>query len=238
MTTIKILQLYPDQMSLYGDNGNVLCLRRRLEWRGYRVEVLSHQPGQVFSHQPDIMVGGGGQDSAQAEVQQDLLANAEALKALVEAGVPTLLVCGLYQLFGQYFQTETGQRLQGAAILDAYTEAGARRLVGNVVVSTAKFGQLVGYENHSGRTFLGSKVKPLGTVIKGEGNNGQDGYEGVIYKNLIGTYCHGPVLPKNPKLADFLLQTALRRRQAKAKLVLLDDQLEQRARHEASLRPR
>ena len=238
MTKITILQLYPNELNVYGDNGNILCLEKRLEWRGIVAEIITHNIGDKFDYQPDIMISGGGQDSNQTKIGDDLLKNAKKIAQLVERGVPTLLICGSYQLFGQYFETEAGEEITGAAILELFTRAEEQRLIGNIVINSPKFGQIVGYENHSGQTFLGRRLQPLGTVVKGVGNNLLDNHEGVLYKNLIGTYCHGPILPKNPKIADFLIKQALKNRGERADLQPLDDSLEREAFLQASQRPR
>lgn len=236
---LRILHLYPREMNLYGDHGNVLALKRRCEWRDIKVEVVEHEMGDKLPEKCDIIFGGGGQDSGQQKIGEDLQKNSEIFRAWVEDGVPTLLICGLYQLFGNFFRTADGDTINGISALDIETVGGSRRLIGNAVVKTSKFGEVVGYENHSGLTTLGSGMRPFGEVVKGEGNNGSDGAEGVLYKNTIGTYLHGPILPKNPKVADFLIETALRRKYGAGQgLAKLDDSLETKARRIAAERPR
>lgn len=235
---LTILQLYPQELNVYGDNGNLLCLKKRLEWRNIPYRVVEHNVGSELKKYPDIILSGGGQDSNQAKIAQDFAKIAPKLRKCVELGVPTLLVCGSYQLFGQYFKTETGQQIAGAKILDLFTEASQQRLIGNIVINSPKFGRIIGYENHSGQTFLGHELEPLGAVIIGTGNNARDKHEGVFYKNLIGTYCHGPLLPKNPRIADFLISQALKNRGENGRLKPLDDQLEFEAAEQASQRPR
>lgn len=236
---LRILHLYPREMNLYGDHGNVLALKRRCEWRDIKVEVVEHEMGDKLPEKCDIIFGGGGQDSGQQKIGEDLQKNSEIFRAWVEDGVPTLLICGLYQLFGNFFRTADGDTINGISALDIETVGGSRRLIGNAVVKTSKFGEVVGYENHSGLTTLGSGMRPFGEVVKGEGNNGSDGAEGVFYKNTIGTYLHGPILPKNPKVADFLIEAALRRKYgAEQGLAKLDDSLETKARRIAAERPR
>lgn len=205
---ITILQLYPRDMNIYGDHGNMLVLKRRLEWYGYTPKVIEYNVGDVFPKNVDIVIGGGGQDSGQIKIHEDLLKIGPKLHELAEAGVPMLMVCGLYQLFGNFFKTSKDTVLEGIGILDVETRATNERLIGNIVTTTEEFGDIIGYENHSGQTFLGPKAKPFATVIKGAGNNSQDGHEGARYKNVIGTYLHGSILPKNPRLADFLIHTA------------------------------
>ncbi len=235
---IKILQLYPQELNVYGDNGNLLVLQKRLQWRGFRVKIIKHEVGDKLTTKPDIILSGGGQDSNQDKIKADLLAIAPKLKEWVNAGTPTLLICGSYQLFGQYYQTGDGQKIAGTGILDLYTIAGKKRLIGNTIIDSKKFGQIVAYENHSGLTYLGPKLKPLGQIIKGAGNNNRDGLEGVFYKNLIGTYAHGPILAKNPQIADFLIKAALKNRKLPTKLTKLDDHLATEASVQASQRPR
>ena len=234
---LKILHLYPKEMNLYGDHGNVLALVKRCEWRGIKTEVIAHEPGDPIPDDIDIIFGGGGQDSNQNKIEDDLRHIAMDLKKLVENNVPTLVICGLYQLFGDYFETSEGQKIKGISVIDVTTKGGPERLIGNIVLNTAEFGEVVGYENHSGLTTLGKKAKPFGTVIKGYGNNGDDFTEGARYKNCIGTYLHGPVLPKNPRVADWLILKAIERHQAKPKLERLNDSIEIRAHKVAASRP-
>lgn len=234
---LKILHLYPKEMNLYGDHGNVLALVKRCEWRGIKTEVIAHEPGDPIPDDIDIIFGGGGQDSNQNKIEDDLRHIALDLKKLVENDVPTLVICGLYQLFGDYFETSEGQKIKGISVIDITTKGGPERLIGNIVLNTAEFGEVVGYENHSGLTTLGKKAKPFGTVIKGYGNNGDDFTEGARYKNCIGTYLHGPVLPKNPRVADWLILKAIERKQPKTKLERLNDSIENRAHKVAASRP-
>ena len=226
---LNILHLYPNEMNLYGDHGNILTLKKRCQWRNINVNITTYEPGMPFPAHPDIIFGGGGQDSGQAKIVEDLHKISPQLHNLIEAGTPALVICGLYQLFGHFFQTQDNIRLDGISIFDAETIAGNQRLIGNTVIQSPKFGQIVGYENHSGLTTLGSNAKPLGTVVKGAGNNGQDQSEGAIYKNAIGTYLHGPLLPKNPKIADFFIKIALEKKYAPQILPKLDDKLAKKA---------
>lgn len=235
---LRILHLYPKEMNLYGDHGNILSIVKRCEWRGIKAEVVVHEPGDPIPDDIDIIFGGGGQDSNQNTIEDDLRAIGPKLKELVESDVPTLVVCGLYQLFGEYFQTGDGNKIEGIGILDLHTVAGKNRLIGNVVVDESEFGEIVGYENHSGLTRLGKNVHPLGTVSKGSGNNGDDELEGARYHNCIGTYLHGPILPKNPRITDFLISKAIERQTGQpAKLARLNDTAETRAHKVASTRP-
>ncbi len=234
---LTILHLYPREMNLYGDHGNVLCLRRRLEWRGIPVHVVPLETGDPFPEEADILFGGGGQDSGQSRIEKDLLDRGDRIRALIEDGTPGLVICGLYQLFGREFLPLEGDPIRGIGVFPAYTKAGKSRLVGNITIDAPPFGSVTGFENHSGRTFL-EGASPLGRVIRGRGNNGRDGGEGIRYRNCIGTYLHGPVLPKNPALADFLLLTALKRRDPSfTSLAPLDDREEEATRKSAAGRP-
>ncbi|MDQ1575778.1 MAG: hypothetical protein QOH55_928 [Microbacteriaceae bacterium] len=235
---VTILNLYPGHMNVYGDRGNVLTLRRRLEWRGFGVTVIDHHPGDSMPDTPDLVFGGGGQDAAQAFVQRDLLTHRAQLSEWAENGTPMLMVCGMFQLFGHHTYTVGGSTLPGLGILDITTDAGGARLVGNTVTASDEFGALIGFENHGGRTHLGSGITPLGTVPKGQGNNGIDGFEGARYKGIVGTYLHGPVLPKNPRLADHLIQVAVDRRFGPTKLLPLADPAVDDARASALARRR
>ena len=236
---IKILHLYPKEMNLYGDHGNVLAIKRRCEWRNIDVEVIEHEPDNKIPKDIDIIFGGGGQDSGQGIIEDDLQEIAPKLKDMIEDGVPCLVICGLYQLFGKYFQTSDGKKIMGTSILDIITNAGPERLIGNIVINSYGFGEVVGYENHSGLTSIGPNVNPFGEVILGAGNNGEDKTEGCRYKNCIGTYLHGPILPKNPKLTDFFIEKALERKSATGiMLKKLDDEIEEKAHASAASRPR
>lgn len=236
---INILHLYPKEMNLYGDHGNVLAIKRRCEWRGIEVNVIEHEPGDKIPKDVDIIFGGGGQDSGQGKIEEDLQKIAPKLRNLVEDGVPCLVICGLYQLFGKYFKTAEGQKIKGADIIDVTTNAGPTRLIGNITINSYGFGKIVGYENHSGLTSLGPKVKAFGEVIMGAGNNGEDQTEGCRYKNCIGTYLHGPILPKNPKFTDFFITEAIKRKTGEeVNLKPLDDEIERQAHAVAMTRPR
>jgi CobQ-like glutamine amidotransferase family enzyme len=235
---LVIAHLYPREMNIYGDAGNVLSLVKRLEWRGYEAEVRAVEVGEPFDfRQVDIVFGGGGQDRGQLLVGPDLVKHGEALQAAVDDGLPMLLVCGLYQLFGRGFTTTDGQELPGIGVFYARTQGGGERLIGNIVLESA-YGPLVGFENHSGQTILEAGQAPLGRVTKGYGNDATSHHEGAVRHNAIGTYLHGPILPKNPVLADHLLLTALRRRYGITTLAPLDDRIEAAAARTAADRPR
>lgn len=207
---LTIVHLYPREMSIYGDFGNARALQVRAQRHGYEVELLAHHPGAELPERADILVGGGGQDSGQARVEDDLAAIGPRLEQLAADGAPMLMVCGMYQLFGRDFTTVGGKRLPGLGILDVTTTGGAERMIGPVVIS-GKFGEMVGYENHSGRTVRGSGQEALGQVLFGRGNDGLDGTEGAVRENVYGTYLHGPVLPANPAFTDELIRAAVER---------------------------
>jgi CobQ-like glutamine amidotransferase family enzyme len=235
---IIVLQLYPRDMNIYGDHGNVLVLKRRLEWYGYEPRIIEYNVGDTLPKDVDIIIGGGGQDSGQEKIHGDLLKIGPKLKAWADAGVPMLLVCGLYQLFGNFFKTLDEKMLKGIGILDVETHGTTERLIGNIVTSSETFGDIIGYENHSGQTFLGDNVKPFARVVKGAGNNATDGHEGARYKNVIGTYLHGSILPKNPRVADFLIRTAVENKGLEFSTDLIDDLQADLARNVARERPR
>lgn len=234
---LRLAHLYPDHMNIYGDRGNVITLQQRCRWRGIACEIVPVGPGATVDWSSiDIAFFGGGQDSGQALIAADFLERqGPALRTAIDDGLVVLAICGGYQLLGHYFLTHTGQRLPGISALDVYTVGGKERLIGNVVVETnpdvfRPAFRLVGFENHSGRTFLGAGVRPLGRALVGRGNNGEDRTEGAVYRNTIGCYLHGSLLPKNPQLADHLIVTALRRRYGDAvALAPLDDALELKA---------
>lgn len=236
--SITILQLYPRDMNIYGDWGNTLVLKRRLEWHGYTVNLTEYNPGDTFPAEVDIIVGGGGQDSGQDVIQNDLLAIGSTLRTLADSGVPMLMICGLFQLFGKFFKTQDGHIINGIGLLDLETHAGPERLTGNIITESKEFGDIIGYENHSGQTFLGKGVTPLGKVIKGAGNNGQDDSEGARYRNVIATYMHGSLLPKNPAIADFLIEKAVIRKYGEFTPTVIDDRFAMQARAVAAKRPR
>jgi len=222
--------LYPDLMNIYGDRGNILTLVKRAEWHGLEASVMELGRGASDRmNDVDVFFFGGGQDREQALIYDDLREfKQESLQRAVANGAQVLAVCGGYQLLGHYYQTADGERYDGIGLIDVRTEAGKKRFIGDVVVQTdigLTPSTLVGFENHSGRTFLGSDARPLGKIIHGKGNNGSDKTEGCVQGGIIGTYLHGSLLPKNPHLADHLLAAALRRRGDGA-LSALDDSAE------------
>ena len=228
---LKICHLYPDVLNLYGDGGNIRCLTRRLQWRGIDSEVVKMPIGSTESLAGcDLVFIGGGQDFEQQVLLEDLHRGRDRqLRAAVEDGMTMLAICGGYQMLGNYYETHDGQRCDFIGALDLYTVGAKKRMIGNYLFrcGEAVGGMtVVGFENHSGKTRLGSGVKPLGTVLKGFGNNGEDGTEGARYRNVFGTYSHGPLLPKNPELCDYILTTALRRKYGSCELAPLDDSAE------------
>lgn len=236
--SITLLQLYPRDMNIYGDWGNTLVLKRRLEWHGYTVDLISYNSGDVFPDDVDLIVGGGGQDSGQSKISADLIAIGPKLKKLADDNVPMLMICGLYQQFGHFFRTKDGEVIDGIGLLDIETVGGNERMIGNIVTSNDEFGLIVGYENHSGLTTLGPDAQPLGKVIRGAGNNNADETEGARYRNVIGTYLHGSILPKNPHIADWLIEQAVVRKYGEFIPQVIDDRFAELARDVAQRRPR
>ncbi|AAM23324.1 CobQ-like glutamine amidotransferase family enzyme [Caldanaerobacter subterraneus subsp. tengcongensis MB4] len=229
---LTIGHMYPDLLNLYGDRGNIIALKKRCEWRKIDVEIKEIKAGinENFAD-IDLLFFGGGSDREQKIVSEDLKSKKKNLIKAIEDGMPVLAICGGYQLLGEYYKTLEGNKIEGLGILDAYTVASNKRLIGNIVVEAHLFNKkfyLVGFENHSGKTFL-RNCSPLGTVIIGYGNNGEDKKEGCVYKNVYGTYLHGPLLPKNPEMADILIETALSRKYGKINFEPLEDSIEQRA---------
>lgn len=232
--SIKIAWLYPDLMSTYGDRGNVIVLAKRCEWRGINAEIvpITLETSLTSLHSCDIVFMGGAQDRQQKLAGEDFLRHkGPVVKEMVEAGIPALFVCAAYQFVGHFYKPYQGEPIPGAGIFDLHTEHPgdqAKRLIGNVSAEIINPSELagtviVGFENHGGRTHLGSKMQPLAKVITGNGNNGVDGYEGAVYNNAIGSYFHGPLLPKNPAIADWLIGKAV------GSIRPLDDSLEKKA---------
>lgn len=228
---IRIAHLYPAQMNIYGDRGNIITLVKRCQWRGIEVTVEAIHPGaSVDWHAIDMAFFGGGQDSGQALIADDFVQRQGAeMRSAVVDGLVMLAICGGYQLLGNYFLTHTGDKLPGIGAIDVHTIGGNRRLIGNLAVELdwelAKHTPhtLIGFENHSGRTYVGSGAQRIGRVLVGNGNNGEDGNEGARVHNTFGCYLHGSLLPKNPHFADYLIGLALMRRYGRADLAPLDD---------------
>jgi lipid II isoglutaminyl synthase (glutamine-hydrolysing) len=237
--TLRICHLYPDLLNLYGDRGNILTLQRRCEWRGMGCDVRSISLGQAFdAAEYDLVFLGGGQDYEQNLLHRDFLEHkGPAIRAAIEDGLVFLCICGGYQMMGHYYEEQDGRRIDCLGALDLWTVGRPDRLIGDTIyhsdflASRGLDPQLVGFENHSGRTYLGPSVQPLARVVKGSGNNGQDQGEGAIYKNVYCTYSHGSFLPKNPAMADLLIYSALARRfPGLEPLMPLPHQLEDNAR--------
>ena len=254
--TLKIGWLYPELMSTYGDRGNIIVLQKRCEWRGIKTEVLNLDLGFRTSDLKacDMLFMGGAQDKQQTIVAEDLKKKKDVLSEMIENDTPGLYICGAYQFLGKYYKEADGTIIDGLGILDLHTEnpgINHPRLMGNIIVEPnqnvilvskahpgsvqkSDSGQarmtLVGFENHGGRTYLGKNIEPLGKVIKGFGNNGKDGTEGAVYKNSFGTYLHGPILPKNPHFADYLIKLSLEKKyKTNIELKELDDTAELQA---------
>lgn len=230
---ISIAHLYPKLLNLYGDMGNIITLKKRCEWHGISVKFEGIGIGDEITEH-DLYFIGGGQDKQQQEVAAELYSNKDFLLKERDKGAVFLGICGGYQLFGHYYQPFEGDKLLGISLMDAYTVAGKKRFIGNVTVKTEflKPETLVGFENHSGLTYIQGDTTPLGKVVVGNGNNGQDGFEGGRFKNVFGTYLHGSLLPKNPHFADYLIELALEKRYGeKIKLASLDDEIELKTHH-------
>ena len=238
MRELTLIHLYPDLMNLYGDRGNIVALKRRCEWRGIRLNVVPVSLGDPFdADRADLVFIGGGQDYEQGILQDDALTGKrDAILRAVESDVVFLAICGGYQLLGSHYLTGEGKRIECLGALDVYTEAGRERLIGNLVFDCDLLPEdgrkVVGFENHSGKTFRGPGMAPLGKVLHGHGNTGSDGTEGAVYRNVFCSYSHGSLLPKNPALADLLVERALKRRYPDAgALSPLGDELERTARN-------
>lgn len=251
--------LYPDLMSTYGDRGNIICLTKRCQWRGIDVEIkeifLDTNPSELKSI--DLLFAGGAQDRQQKIIEKDLRINkGKVIQELIEKEIPGLYICAAYQLFGHTYQPAEGETLEGLHIFDVETKHFGKdkpRCIGNIVAelpeeffniknqesrinNKGNSRTIVGFENHGGRTYLGKNVKALAKVLSGYGNNGEDGTDGFRYKNAIGNYFHGPILPKNPHLADWLITRSLEvKYKERVKLKVLNDNLEWQA-HKAVLK--
>lgn len=242
MAALRLGHLYPREMNIYADRGNIAVLACRLAWRGHELAVSEIGIGErVEPGQHDLFYLGGGQDRDQLVVADDLLATkAAGLRAAIAGGAAALCVCGGYQLAGHGYTGRDGDRMPGISLLDLETVAGPTRLIGNLAIDARLDGEhrrLVGFENHAGRTRLGPGARPLGRVVSGHGNNGSDGGEGAVAGRVVGTYLHGPLLPKNPWLADRLIAWGLEHRTgAPVDLSPLDDRLEHEAHRVAAAR--
>lgn len=230
---LNIGYLFPNIMNIYGDRGNVIAFVKRCKWRGIETEITDLDINTTIDPEKyDFYFFGGGQDKEQILASKDLRENKANLKEAVEKGAVILSVCGGYQLLGNYYQPLKSEKLMGLGILNIKTLASYDRMIGNILIESDLISskKIVGFENHSGKTYLGEGVKPLGKVLKGWGNNGADGYEGARYKNVFGTYMHGSVLPKNNEFCDLLIKLALKRRYGEVELKELDNSVEEKAR--------
>lgn len=248
--TLRICHLYPDLMDTYGDKGNIITLVKRCNWRGINAYVQNVSIGDALSPNDfDLFFFGGGQDRHQTIVEKDIKEKGPALKDAVEKGAVLLSICGGYQLLQKYFKTKEGKTIEGIGLFDAYTQGSNDRMIQNLLIDinpvllsqikssyaynnaeSTSINRLIGFENHSGKTYLKGNTQPLGTVIQGAGNNGEDKTEGAVYKNAFGCYLHGSLLPKNPHFADLLIFKAL-----KTKLEALNDTIEWQA-HTAAIK--
>lgn len=235
MYELNICHFYPDLLNLYGDRGNIIALTKRCQWRDIEVKVESISIGDSFVYDKyDIIFIGGGQDYEQTIIQDDLMkGKRKDIVEAVESGKVFIGICGGFQLLGKYYKTSDGKEIECLGALNIWTHGNDTRLIGNLIYEVDFLktkdnpGYVVGFENHSGKTYLGDGVKPLGKVIKGHGNNGEDGFEGAVYKNTFCSYSHGSLLPKNPALADHFITLALLNKYPDFQgLISLDDELE------------
>ncbi|MBR6880293.1 MAG: glutamine amidotransferase [Clostridiales bacterium] len=239
-TKLVIGHFYPDLLNLYGDRGNVLALYRRAALRGIDVTIEQITIGtKLDADETDISFLGGGQDSEQNIMKDDLVHDkGQTVRDMIENGKVFLCICGGYQMLGKYYKEHTGETLECLGALDLYTEADKVRFINDTVYEFEKDdgskATIVGFENHSGRTYLGEGIKPFMKVIKGHGNNGTDGWEGAVYKNTFCTYSHGSLLPKNPEITDMLIERAMKNRYGSDYVLPpLDDSGEQAAKKAA-----
>lgn len=229
---LTIAHLFPDLLNMYGDRGNIITIKQRTAWREIECQVVNISlDDNIDPDKYDFYFMGGGQDQQQISVAQRLQIIAPELREAAESGAVFLAICGGYQLLGHYYQPFNEDKLPGISIIDAYTVAGNVRFIGNVTVNSSNSldinpKTLVGFENHSGLTYIGKDVKPLGIVTNGNGNNGKDKTEGAVHKHVYGTYLHGSLLPKNPHFADLLIQQALSRRYGSVNLSEIDNTIE------------
>lgn len=237
MKTVHIVHLYAKEMNIYGDNGNVQILSRRLQWRNIPVKISQIGVGDTIPKDATIIVGGGGQDAGQSAIAEDIQKKKKQLHLMRDNGVVMLMICGMYQMFGHYFKTTDNQTIPGIEVLDIHTIAGNKRIIGNITTKS-DWGLLVGYENHSGKTYLGEDVLQLGVAKQEQGNNGEDSTEGAVKNNVFGSYLHGPMLAKSPQFADELLIRALALQGNTDKLATIDDSIAGSARKVAIKRPR
>ena len=226
---INIAHLYPDLLNLYGDKGNIVTLTRRLNKRGIETSVTNYAlDDEIDFDNTDIMFLGGGSDREQLLVCKKLRENKNKIYDYVDKGGSLLAVCGGYQLLGKYYKLNN-ETIEGIELLDFYTEQKSTRIIGDIILESSVAGKIVGFENHGGRTYIGNNT-PLGDTLFGVGNNEDENREGIIYKNVIGTYLHGPILPKNPRLADYIIKNAIKTKyNDETELLPIDDSLENMA---------
>jgi CobQ-like glutamine amidotransferase family enzyme len=242
--TIRVGHLYPEYLNIYADRGNIAVLTRRAAWRGHELEVRAIGMGDpVVPGAHDLLYVGGGQDREQALVSLDIAGKGEALRDAVEGGAAVLAVCGGYQLLGHFYRDRSGAELPGAGVLPLHTVAGDRRMIGDVLLEceleSGDRRTIAGFENHAGRTILEDGAEPLGRVVAGFGNDGESGFEGCRAGRVVGTYLHGPLLPRNPWLADWLLAQAIAHRTGELPgFEPLTDTLEDEAHRVAAARAR
>ena len=244
MYQLNICHLYPDLLNLYGDRGNIISLKKRCEWRDIEVTVTDLSLREPYEPEKyDIVFLGGGQDYEQEIIQNDIIKmKADSIKTAIKSNKVFICICGGYQLLGKYYRTWDGKEIELLGALDIWTIGGEKRMIGNLVyecdfLKSANFdGKIVGFENHSGRTYLGDRVSPLGKVIIGNGNNGEDEYEGARYKNVFCSYSHGSLLPKNPAFSDYIINIALKDKYPSFPgLLSIDDTIENLA-HDTMIR--
>ncbi len=240
---IVVGHLYPGYLNIYADRGNIAVLSARAAWRGVELDVRPIEPDAPTPSDVDLFYVGGGQDREQSLIAPDLAGRGPAIAAAVAEGAAALAVCGGYQLLGRFYRDRSGEEQPGAGVLPLYTVAGERRMIGDVLLECelepGSMHTLVGFENHAGRTILDDGAEPLGRVVSGFGNDGESGYEGCRLGNAIGTYLHGPLLPRNPWLADWVLARALEHRTGEAPTFeALADDLEAQAHSVSSGRAR
>lgn len=224
---LKLYHFMPDKLNLYGDIGNVIALKKRCEWRNINLEIenITDTTG-IKLNNCDMFFIGGGSDREQCIATEHFFKIKNEFKSAIENGIPALTICGGYQFLGEYYETSEGNKLAGLNILDFYTKSfkDKERLIGNILVESQEFGDIVGFENHGGRTY--HNYNNLGNVVIGYGNNDDDKKEGLIYNNLIGTYLHGPILPKNPNITDYLIKEALKNKYSNFEFENLNNDIE------------
>ncbi len=229
MRELILYNFFPQHLNLYGDRGNLLVLQKRCEWRNIRLHIKNvTETANLSLKDADMFFWGGGGDREQRLLSGELFGIRQEIKRLIEDGAAALAICGGYQLLGQYYQSQDGLKIKGIELFDYYTKGEKQRFVGDLIIESGQHGQIIGFENHSGRTF--HQGKPFGKVVHGFGNNGVDKTEGFCFKNVIGTYLHGPLLPKNPQIADQLILWALNRKFGDSKLMQLEEAMEEQAR--------